>query len=82
MLEEQVNRFLFDAPNKEHLIQKVFLVLGVCGACRRGDIYNLFIIDVTEKDNSFFVKIREPKNKKARRFALTGEFYDNMYKKL
>lgn len=74
LTEEEVSHFLSDAPDQAYLVEKVILVLGICGACRRNEIYQLLISDVSEKGGAYHVRLRETKNGKPRTFALTDEF--------
>lgn len=74
--EKEVQQFLTEAPDEVYLLEKVILVLGICGACRRHEIHQLLLSDVSEKGDAIYVRLRITKNQKPRSFALTDEFYD------
>lgn len=80
MLTDDIKKFLNEAPDEVHLLNKVVLIFGVSGALRRNEIYKITVNDVEEKDSALFVNIPETKNNRAKSFAITG-FMFNLYKK-
>ena len=76
LTEEQVESYIENAPDETHLCNKVILIMVMCGACRKGEIYNIKKSDVEEKSEVLIVKIITTKNENPRIFAITGKFYN------
>lgn len=51
--EDEIQRFMVNAPDNEWLLSKVILTLGIYGACRNHDLINLKVEDIT--DNGSFL---------------------------
>lgn len=70
---DQVSKFLIDSDDKEWLLCKVILTIGVCGACRKDDLLNLKFNDVKDNGNYFTVFVEDGKTPVHRSFAITDE---------
>lgn len=80
--EEDINKFLKEAPDAEYLAIKVMLIFGLCGACRREELYKMKLCDVEDKNNGvLLVRIPETKTYKPRTFVVTGDEFYNTFKK-
>lgn len=66
---DQINEFMRDAPDEANLPVKVATVFGLFGACRKGELANLLLSDVTDSVNHLLVRITEGKTG-ARSFAV------------
>ncbi|XP_011695514.1 PREDICTED: fatty acid synthase-like [Wasmannia auropunctata] len=60
---EQVKKFLMEAPNNEFLAAKVIMIFGVYGALRCQEITNIETTDIKEHGQMFLVSIHETKTK-------------------
>lgn len=78
--EEDVKKFLSDAPDRIYLAHKVVMILGLSGACRRCEMYNLTTKDFEENPNSVIGKIRDGKFESSRTFVIEPPFLE-IYKK-
>ncbi|XP_047986625.1 uncharacterized protein LOC125226633 [Leguminivora glycinivorella] len=74
-LPEEIEKFLNEAPDKQYLIEKVTLIFGIMGACRRQEFYKLQQDDVKLFDSALFVTVRN-RNKTGRTFTVTGSYFD------
>lgn len=70
---EQVLQFLKEAPNETYLLEKVALVVGVFGACRRDELVNMRFSDVQDSSAYISVNIPQTKNGVARSFLIIEE---------
>lgn len=70
--DNDVTRFLLEAPNKIYLMKKVVLIFGIAGACRRDELVKLEVSDVEEKDSVIIVTISDTKTHKTRIFTITN----------
>lgn len=70
---DEVTQFLKTAPDEKHLLQKIALIFGICGACRREELYKLTIDDVEDVGSAFIVNIRQTKTYISRSFVISGE---------
>lgn len=52
------------------------VAIGLAGACRRIELCNLTIEDVTDLNSVFLVRLKNTKNKIPRSFTVTDSFYD------
>lgn len=52
------------------------VAIGLAGACRRIELCNLTIENVTDLNSAFLVKLTNTKNKIPRSFTVTDSFYD------
>ncbi|XP_051158529.1 uncharacterized protein LOC127279911 [Leptopilina boulardi] len=60
---DEIEKFINEAPDQEYLAKKAALIMGICGACRRKELYNLKIDDI--KDTVSFFKSIFQKQKMA-----------------
>lgn len=58
---EDITRFIKEADDKDYLLAKVILLVGIFGACRREEITHLLLRDI--EDISTFIKITIPNTK-------------------
>lgn len=58
------------------------LILGISGACRREELHDLKIDDITDKGSLFLINIPKSKNYTSRSFTVMGEFYQILLKYL
>lgn len=56
------------------------MVIGIGGACRRGELWQLKITDLQDLGSALIVKLNDTKTKRPRSFTITDSFYD-IYKK-
>lgn len=74
--DDDIRKFLAEAPDLIYLLCKVILVMGISGGCRKSELYGIGLKNLEEKDGVLIVHLPNTKNHKPRSFALTGEFYD------
>ncbi|KAJ8943298.1 hypothetical protein NQ317_007222 [Molorchus minor] len=67
----EIDRFLSSADDKEFLMIKVGLILGIAGACRTDELVNLTVDDIEDVGSSLIVKIPTTKTKIPRIFVVT-----------
>ncbi|KAJ8965582.1 hypothetical protein NQ317_013751 [Molorchus minor] len=67
----EIDRFLSSADDKEFLIIKVGLILGIAGACRTDELINLTVDDIEDVGSSLIVKFPNTKTKIPRIFVVT-----------
>lgn len=70
---EQINQFMVKAPDNLWLLDKVILIMGIFGACRRDDILNIKLNDVKDNGSYFTFFIRDDKSHKKRNFTITDD---------
>ncbi|KAJ8913759.1 hypothetical protein NQ315_002439 [Exocentrus adspersus] len=70
--ENQIDKFLLEAPDKDFLMIKVALIFGVAGACRVKELHQLTISDVTDMDHALLVNVRNTKNNVDRNFIINN----------
>ncbi|XP_031358722.1 uncharacterized protein LOC116182334 [Photinus pyralis] len=75
-----VKKFLETAPDDIYLATKVALVIGITGACRKNELYNIKMTHIKDLDSAILFDIPNTKTKTPRQFTITGEFY-NIVKK-
>ncbi|KAJ8910244.1 hypothetical protein NQ315_002568 [Exocentrus adspersus] len=73
LTREHICEFLIKADTKEHLFNKVILILGVAGACRRQELVTLSTTCVQDCGTHFLVKLEDTKTKAERSFIITPE---------
>lgn len=66
----QIQSFVVDAPDKNFLIQKVILILGVIGVLRKNDLYNMRMDQVQDMNNHIIVEVYESKIKQMKRYPI------------
>ncbi|KAJ8975570.1 hypothetical protein NQ317_016981, partial [Molorchus minor] len=67
----EIDRFLSSADDKEFLMIKVGLILGIAGACRTDELVNVTVDDIEDVGSSLIVKIPNTKTKIPRIFVVT-----------
>ncbi|KAJ8909977.1 hypothetical protein NQ315_013569 [Exocentrus adspersus] len=67
----EIDRFLSSADDKEFLMIKVVLILGIAGACRTDELVNLTVDDIEDVGSSLIAKIPNTKTKISRTFVVT-----------
>lgn len=70
---DQISKFMVTAPDNTWLLDKVILILGIFGACRRDDLVHLSINDVKDNITYFTVFLRDGKTHKNRSFTITDD---------
>ncbi|KAJ8965690.1 hypothetical protein NQ317_008786, partial [Molorchus minor] len=63
LTKSEIDRFLSSADDKEFLMIKVGLILGIAGACRTDELVNLTVDDIEDVGSSLIVKIPNTKTK-------------------
>ncbi|KAJ8954935.1 hypothetical protein NQ317_010648 [Molorchus minor] len=71
LTKSEIDRFLSSADDKEFLMIKVGLILGIAGACRTDELVNLTVDDIEDVGSSLIVKIPGTKTKIPRIFVVT-----------
>ncbi|KAJ8980782.1 hypothetical protein NQ317_019447, partial [Molorchus minor] len=71
LTKSEIDRFLSSADDKEFLMIKVGLILGIAGACRTDELVNLTVDDIEDVGSSLIVKIPNTKTKIPRIFVAT-----------
>ncbi|KAJ8975485.1 hypothetical protein NQ317_012206, partial [Molorchus minor] len=57
LTKSEIDRFLSSVDDKEFLMIKVGLILGIAGACRTEELVNLTVDDIKDVGSSLIVKI-------------------------
>ncbi|XP_031347063.1 uncharacterized protein LOC116173590 [Photinus pyralis] len=73
---EDINKFVDAAPNDKYLFVKIALVVGVTGACRKQELVQLKIDDITDLGTAALFNIQDIRTNKPRLFTIAGEFYE------
>lgn len=73
LTREQVITFLKEAPDEKYLADKVVLVIGVFGACRRDELVKMKFSDVRDMGQYISIDIPQSKNGQARSFLVIEE---------
>nr|XP_011310626.1 PREDICTED: uncharacterized protein LOC105271026 [Fopius arisanus] len=74
--DEQIAKFLRDAPDNTYLATKVALILGLNGLCRRSELYNITLDEMEDHKTCMNFTLTKTKNGTDRQFSVTGEFYN------
>ncbi|KAJ8910984.1 hypothetical protein NQ315_003678, partial [Exocentrus adspersus] len=80
---QEVNTFIKEAPNEIHLKNKgnkAALIVGIMGACRKNELYQMKINDIEDLGHFILVSIPDSKTNVSRNFTITGE-YCQIFKK-
>ncbi|KAJ8972083.1 hypothetical protein NQ317_019639, partial [Molorchus minor] len=56
LTKNEIDRFLSSADDKEFLMIKVGLILGIAGACRTDELVNLTVDDIEDGGSSLIIK--------------------------
>lgn len=70
---EEVTRFLMEAEDDEHLVDKVMLIFTIFGSLAQGDLVQLTIDDVEDNFRYLTVFLRDNKQLKNRSFVISDE---------
>ena len=70
--KNEVDEFLGSAPDETSLMWKAAMILGISGAMRTDELYNLKFEDVQLNSDVAIVQIVQSKNKLPRRFVVTS----------
>lgn len=74
--EDEISKFLNEAPDRHYLAHKMVMVLGISAACRREEMYKLEISDFKETENAIIGKIRDAKFESSRTFVIEPPFLE------
>lgn len=66
---EDVNSFLFEAPDDIYLMMKVVMIMGIAGACRSNELCAMKMDNVELRHEVIIVTIPDSKNGMARKFS-------------
>ncbi|XP_065168248.1 uncharacterized protein [Atheta coriaria] len=72
---QNIDEFLRTASQYKYLPTKVALIMGVMGACRSNDLYQMKISDIHDHGSVYEVRV-PTKTSKYRKFTITGYYYD------
>lgn len=72
---ENVTQFLDTAPDVDYLLIKVVVIFSLHGACRRAELLNLTVDDITDTGSILIVNLNETKTKKIRTFTVTNDLH-------
>lgn len=67
-----IEEFILNAPDKTYLLAKVVAVFGMFGACRREELHDLCVQDVTPEGSVLLVNIRRTKTYVPRTFTIVS----------
>lgn len=66
----RIEEFILNAPDKTYLLAKVVAVFGMFGACRREELHDLCVQDITSEGSVLVVHIRRTKTYVPRTFTI------------
>ncbi|PSN37080.1 hypothetical protein C0J52_26113 [Blattella germanica] len=69
----EVNRFMREASDKEHLLTKVVAMIGVAGGCRRDELYSMTLGNVQDTGFQLIITIPQTKTNQRRIFSVINE---------
>ncbi|CAD6216250.1 GSCOCG00011314001-RA-CDS [Cotesia congregata] len=75
-----IHDFLIKASDYEFLAEKVIMIFGVVGACRKSEIVDLTLSDLIDSGTSLVVTIQATPRRQMRKFTIDGDLY-NVIKK-
>lgn len=70
---ENVTKFLNEAPDEKYLLFKVVLVFGLNGACRKCELFNITMNDITDTGTVAVITLHNTKTKTKRVFTITDD---------
>ncbi|XP_060516643.1 uncharacterized protein LOC132708080 [Cylas formicarius] len=73
---QEINKFIYEAPDTKYLATKVALIMGVMGACRSNELHAMKIQHVTFYEGCTRVIVPVTKTKIPRNFTITEKFHD------
>lgn len=71
--EEDLCRFFTQAPDNDFLFLKVVSICGLFGSCRRIELCNLRLGDISREGSVLIISIRPSKTEKTRKFAVVDD---------
>ncbi|XP_065212786.1 uncharacterized protein LOC135840275 [Planococcus citri] len=75
--DEDVAKFINEAPDALYLVTKVALIFGILGACRTDELTNLRVQNIETHGRIFLVKIPKPDQPSiTRSFTVSDHYYD------
>ncbi|KAJ8912535.1 hypothetical protein NQ315_014479 [Exocentrus adspersus] len=72
---EEINKFLIEACDEKYLAMKVTMIMGIMGACRANEMYDMKTEDIKDLGSAFLVNVPNTKTKVSRKFTITDNFY-------
>ncbi|XP_044587106.1 uncharacterized protein LOC123266772 isoform X2 [Cotesia glomerata] len=75
-----IHDFLIKASDYEYLAEKVIMIFGVVGACRKSEIVDLTLSNILDTRTSLVVTIQATPRRQMRKFTIDGDLY-NVVKK-
>ncbi|XP_028145795.1 uncharacterized protein LOC114339362 [Diabrotica virgifera virgifera] len=72
---EEINKFIKEAPDFDHLLAKVILIMGVMCNCHKKELYNMKTHHLKDLESSISVEIPNQKTGTPRKFTMGGQFY-------
>ncbi|KAJ3615672.1 hypothetical protein MTP99_007019 [Tenebrio molitor] len=79
--DEEIAQFLTTASDHKFLLMKTALIIGVCGACRRSELYSLKVHNVNIKDDIILIEIPDTTANVCASFAITQSSWVEIVKK-
>ncbi|KAJ3661836.1 hypothetical protein Zmor_006217 [Zophobas morio] len=73
LTREEIKTFLQKADDGEYLFEKVALIFGIAGACRKAELCAMRFDDIQDCDNVLNIVIPDSKTHKERRFSVVNE---------
>lgn len=73
LTSEQITTFFMEAPDEVYLLEKVILLFGIYGACRREELVKLSLDNIEDNGKFIVVTLQDTKNKSARRYTITND---------
>ena len=71
--QEEIRKFLTEAPDEVYLLIKVVAIFGLAGACRREELTKLTLDDIDDKGNMIIITIQDSKNHSSRCFVISQD---------
>ncbi|XP_066256717.1 uncharacterized protein [Euwallacea similis] len=73
---EEIDKFIFEAPDEIYLATKVAMIFGIMGACRTNELHAITTDDVRDFGTAMMVSIPSQSSKVIpRQFTITGAYY-------
>ncbi|KAJ3662712.1 hypothetical protein Zmor_007046 [Zophobas morio] len=73
LTREEIKTFLQEADDGEYLFEKVALIFGIAGACRKAELCAMRFDDIQNCGNVLNIVIPDSKTHKERRFSVVNE---------
>ncbi|XP_066139028.1 protein tramtrack, beta isoform-like isoform X10 [Euwallacea fornicatus] len=74
--QEEIDRFIFEAPDQTYLATKVAIIFGIMGACRTNELHAITTDDIQDFGTAMMVSIPSQSSKVIpRQFTITGAYY-------